>query len=101
MSFYRHIVDKELSTTLLVLLELLQGARPVFVQQPRQRPVGEQTATGLAWRAVVGLVGGIADALHLRTASRTRLAIAPMHRHLGTKRCYFFGESVSGLDTQS
>src|SRR5690348_10800942 len=38
------------------LLELFQRARPVFVQEPRQRAICEQLAAGLAARAVVGLV---------------------------------------------
>src|SRR6185295_17768325 len=47
-----------------VLLELFERARPVFLEQPRQRAVGEQFPTGLAGRTVVHFIGGVADALH-------------------------------------
>src|SRR5678810_509334 len=46
------------------LLELLETLRPVLLEQPRQRAVGEQAAFGLAGRAVVRLVVGVDDALH-------------------------------------
>src|SRR4051794_5079227 len=57
------------------LLHLLKGARPIALEQARQGPVGEQLAVRLTARAVVALVCRIDDALDLRPARRTRLAI--------------------------
>src|SRR5262249_1022739 len=68
------------------LLHLLERARPIRLQQSRQRAVREQTAVGLAAGAVIGLVVGVDDALHRRAADRTRLAEAAMHGHLRTER---------------
>ena len=64
------------------LFQLFRSARPVLAQQAAQRTVGQQLASGLAVRAVVGLIRRIADALDLRAASRTRLAIAAVDGHL-------------------
>src|ERR1700733_11476215 len=67
-------------------LQFIQCSRPVGSQQPRQCPIGKHLAPGLALSAVVGLVVGIADALHRLTASRARQSIAAMHRHILAKR---------------
>ena len=66
--------------------------RPVAVEQARQRAIGEQLAAGLAGRAVVGLVLGVADALHRRAADRARLAVLAVHRHLRAERGHLLGE---------
>ena len=55
-------------------LQLVERSRPVVVQQPRQRAVGEQAPAGLAGRAVVALV-----------RPRRRCA-APARRRPGTAR---------------
>ena len=44
--------------------QLFERARPILAQQPRQTPVGQQLAAGLAAQAVVGLIGRITNALH-------------------------------------
>src|SRR5207248_5900397 len=41
------------------LLPLVERLRPVGMEQPRERAVGEHPAAGLAARAVVGLVLGV------------------------------------------
>src|SRR5205807_2230541 len=48
----------------------------------REAAVGQHLAASLASRAVVGLVVGVANALNLSSASRTRLTILPMHGHV-------------------
>src|SRR5688572_32841435 len=82
------------------LLELLERARPVLLEQPRQRPIGEQLAAGLAHRAVVRLVLGVDDTLHRRPAHRARLAELAVHRHLGPERGDLVGEAVADLGAE-
>jgi len=84
-------------SSLLEGFQLFQGAGPVFVEQAREGAVGQQAASGLAFRAVVGLVVGVADSLDLGAASRTRQAVAAVHRHRGAERGYLFGEGIGGL----
>ena len=93
-------VDGSPRPTALALLELLERPRPVAVQQPRQRAVGEQPAAGLAARAVVGLVLGVDDALHRRAADRAGLAEAAVHRHPRAERRDLLGEAVADLGAQ-
>ena len=45
-------------------LQLFQALRPIGLEQPRKRPVGEKPTPGLTGRAVVRLVPGVDDALH-------------------------------------
>src|SRR5690606_2233385 len=68
------------------LLELVDRLRPVVLQQARQRPVGQETAPGLAGGAVVRLVVGVDDPLHRRSAPWARLAVLAVHRHVGPER---------------
>src|SRR5947208_15219338 len=72
----------------------LQRARPVLLEQPGQRPIGEHAPAGLTRRAVVHLVFGVADPLNRRAAHRTRLAIPAVHRHLLAERRDSLGEAV-------
>src|SRR5262245_30922907 len=74
-----------LATRNALLPELVDRARPAFVQQPRQGAVGENDAVGLAARAIVALVFGVDDPLHRCAAHRARLAVAAMHGHLGAE----------------
>ena len=59
-------------------LELLQGARPVFLEQPGERTVGQQLAARLTGGTIVGLVLGINQALDRRLAHRAGLTVAPV-----------------------
>ena len=59
-------------------LELFQSARPVLLEQARKRAVRQELAARLADGAVIGLVIGVADALHLGAAARARLAVAAL-----------------------
>jgi hypothetical protein len=43
--------------------ELIEGARPVFAEEAGEGAVGEEFAPSLTRRAIVGFVGGVADAL--------------------------------------
>ena len=59
-------------------LEFFQSARPVLLEQARKRAVRQELAARLADGAVIGLVIGVADALHLGAAARARLAVAAL-----------------------
>src|SRR5260370_20307320 len=73
-------------------LQFLERARPVFAQQARQSAIGQQLSAGLAARAIVRLIVGIADALDLRAAAQAWLLVSAVHGHAFAKRCYFLGE---------
>src|SRR5688572_32032077 len=88
------------SSAPLFQLELFNRARPVVFQQPRQRTVRENLAARLTSRAIVGLVLGVADALHCGSAYRAGLAEPAMHRHAFAKRGDTFGEGSARLGAQ-
>src|ERR1700677_1201731 len=67
-------------------LQLIQRARPVLAQQPRQAAVGQHLAPCLAARAIVGFVVGVANPLHLFAAARARLVELSMDGELRPKR---------------
>ena len=58
-------------------IEAVHGFGPVFLEQARQRTVGEQPAARLAGGAVVGFVVDVANPLHRRTTHGARLANRP------------------------
>ena len=60
-------------------LDVVDGARPVVLEQAGHRAVGQNAAARLAARAVVRLVVGVADPLDGRAADRTRLPEAAVH----------------------
>src|SRR5207247_9328977 len=76
----------EFTSSLAERLQLLQRLRPVLMQETRERTVREEAAARLTARAVVGLVVRVNDPLHGRAAVGTRLAVAAVHRHVGTER---------------
>ena len=86
--------------TELEVLEFVDAARPVRLEQAGQRAVGEQLAAGLAGGAVVALVGGVPDALHRRAARRARLAVLAVHGHLGVERGHLLRELLAALGAQ-
>src|SRR5919204_5684935 len=88
-------------SSLTALLELLDGPRPVTLQQPRQGSIGEQLSTGLAGRAVVGLILGVDDALDRCAAHGARLTVLAVHRHVFPKRRDFLGKSIARLTSQT
>src|SRR5688500_458025 len=77
--------------------EFFERAWPVFTKQPRQRPIGEQAAAGLAVRAVVGLVRCVDDPLNRTTAIRARQPVAPMNSHPFTEGGDFFRKLLARL----
>ena len=81
-------------------LELVDGLRPVLPEQAREGAIGQQLAAGLAARAVVGLVVGVADALDGGAADRARLPVAAVHRHVRAKGGHLLGEVVAVVGAQ-
>src|SRR2546423_8592961 len=82
-------------------LELLDRARPILLQQPRQRAIGEQPPFRLTTRAVVRFVVAVANALHRRRAGGAGLPEFSMHRHLVVKGGDLLGKAVADVRTQS
>src|SRR5438128_1708777 len=76
-------------TKRLCSFQFFEVARPIVLEQARQRTVGENLAPGLAARAVVRLIVGVDDALNRRSADRTRLAESAMRCHLGPEGGHF------------
>lgn len=81
--------------------QLLNGAWPVRPEETGQLAIGEDLATGLAARAVVGLAVGVLDALYRRLALRTGLSVAPMRRHLLAEGGHLLGESIRRFQPQT
>src|SRR5262245_32576785 len=79
------------------LLQRLERARPVLLEEARQGPIGEQLSAGLAGRAVVRLVLGVDDPLDGRPAHRARLAVAPVHGHVVAERRHLLREALPDL----
>src|SRR5262245_34863810 len=89
------------STTLVFhLLQLLRRARPVFAQQARESPIGQELAPGLTLRTVVAFILRMHDALHLAAAHRARLAEASVHGHAWAESRHLLREGVAGLLAQ-
>src|SRR5687768_613066 len=82
-------------------LELLDRSRPVSLQESRQGAVGQDLAAGLAARAVVGLVVGVPNALHPRSADRARFLISAMHGHLRAECRHLFRKAITRLGAKS
>src|SRR5439155_6230491 len=78
-------------------LQLLERAGPIFLEEPRQRTVGEQPPARLTGRAVVHLVLRVADPLHPRAAHGTGLPVPPVHRHALAERRHLLGEPLARL----
>src|ERR1035438_6508175 len=85
---------------LLECFQLLQGARPVLAEQPRERPVRQKPAAGLARRTIVGFVAGVTDALDPAAAPGAGLAVLSMGGHLRAERRHLFRELALRLGAQ-
>lgn len=72
--------------------EFFEGSGPVGTQEAGQAAVGQDFASGLALRAVVGFFVGVADAQDFVAASWARFAIAAVDCHTFAEGRYFFGE---------
>jgi hypothetical protein len=80
---------------------LVEGARPVFAKEAGETAVGEEFAGGLASRAIVGFVAGVADALDFCAAARAGLFITAVHGHPFAEGGDFFGEFAGGLRAEA
>src|SRR5205823_14892664 len=68
------------------LLQLLRCLRPIFLEQQRERTVGQQLAVRLAAGTIIRLVVGVSNSLHRRAAKRTRLTELAVDGHLRPER---------------
>src|SRR5436190_23366204 len=87
----RSAVQNSLNLPVLLTIQLVDRARPIFFQEPRERAVGEQTSFRLAARTVVRLVVRITNALHGRAAHGTGQTIASVDGHTFAKGGHFLG----------
>jgi len=61
------------------LFQLLQRFWPIILEQPRKRPIREQFAAGLAFRAVIRFVLRVDNALNRRAAYRVVSVLYNLH----------------------
>src|ERR1019366_8483108 len=85
---------------LLEGFQFLRSARPVLAEQPRERPVRQQPAAGLARRTIVGFVAGVTDALDPAAAAGTGMTVLSMGGHLRAERRHLFRELSLRLGAQ-
>src|SRR5216684_5907421 len=86
---------------LFPFFHLFQRPGPVFAQQAAEGAVGKQLSPGLATDTIVGLVGGIANALYPFSAARAGLTITSMDGHAVAEGGYFLRKFFSGFETQT
>src|SRR6266705_4693563 len=75
--------------------EFFEGAGPIFAEKAGEGAIGEELSAGLAGGAIVGLVGGVTDALDFGAATRTRLLVAAVDGHAFAKGGHVFGEFIA------
>src|SRR5260370_40682461 len=78
-------------------LELLERARPVRPQEPRQTAIGKNFSSRLASSTVVRFVVRVANPLNLFSTSWAGLAIPSVNPHVLAKRGYVFGDTTFRL----
>src|SRR5205085_9035804 len=83
------------------LFPFFDGSRPIVLEQPRQRAIGEQLAAGLTARAVVTLVFGVHDPLDRCPTGSARLSKSTVNGHVRTKGGDFFREPLRCFISQS
>src|SRR5262249_57531404 len=71
--------------------------RPIVPEQPRQRPVGEDSPFGLAAWTIVRLVVRVADALNWRPTHWARLAELAVDGHLRAESGHLLWKAVAHL----
>src|SRR6266516_4830678 len=81
-------------------LPLFERSGPIGLEQSRERSIGEHTAAGLACRAVVGFVVGVANALEGGSADWAGLLVAAMDRHPVFERAHLLWELRSRIRAQ-
>src|SRR5688572_28789080 len=75
--------------------EFFDAAWEVGLEQARERAVGQDLAAGLAARAVVRFIRGVADALDARPTDATGLAVLAVDRHLRAERGHFVWKAAT------
>src|SRR5579864_6655846 len=78
-----------------VLFQCLERTRPIIPEEPRERPVGEESPARLAGRAVVRLVRGVPDSLDGRAADRAGFAVPSVGGHARAKRGDLLRERIT------
>ncbi len=81
--------------------QFVEGAGPVGSEEPRQASVGKDFSVGLALRAVVGFVVGVADALDGLAAGEAWLFEAAVDGHVFAERGDFFGKCLAGFGVEA
>jgi len=81
--------------------ELVEGAGPVGAEETREAAVREDLSVGLALRAVVGFVVGVADSLDGCAAGWAGLSEAAVHGHVFAEGGDFFGEGCGGFGVEA
>src|SRR5690606_4548415 len=69
-----------------MLLQLVEGPRPILPEKSRKGPVRQQLTASLAGRAVIRLVVRVLDPLDRGSAPRAGLAVAAVNRHPRVER---------------
>ncbi len=82
-------------------IEFVEGAGPVFAEEAGEGAVGEEFSAGLARGAIVGFVGGVANALDRGVAARAGLFVPAVNGHAFAESGDFFGEFAAGLGAQA
>jgi len=80
--------------------EFFRGAGPVFAEEAGEGAVGEKFSSGLAGGAVVGFVGGVADALDFVAATRAGEFVAAVDGHAFAEGGDVFGEFAGGFGAE-
>src|SRR5580765_2466766 len=81
--------------------EFVEGAGPVFAEEAGEGAIGEEFAVGLARGAVVGFVGGVADALDFGVAARAGKFVAAVDSHAFAEGGNFFGKLAGGFGAEA
>src|SRR5260370_24189986 len=74
-------------------LELLERARPVRPQEPRQTAIGKNLSASLASSTIIRFVVRVANPLNLFSTSWAGLAVASVNGHVLAKRRDIFWET--------
>src|SRR5690606_878229 len=85
----------------LAFLPLFHRPRPIVLEQPRERTVGQQLSVRLTARAVVRLVLRVANTLDGRAARGAGLTVPPVYGHAFTKRRHLLREAALVLVAQA
>src|SRR5439155_12065864 len=82
------------------LFHLLERPRPVLFHESRERSVGEELSSGLAPRAIVGLVFRVRDPLYRSAAIGAGLAVTAVDRHARAEGGHALRKAIARLAPQ-